>query len=101
MMLYGGRILFLSFSQSHWHVCNRIILGVHLNFKNTFVSDAILLPFVQSQRIIHKTFGDKGFGCVIAALARFFLPWNQVDLIFGKSGQPFFGPLYFELGPDF
>ena len=33
--------------------------------------------------------------------APFFLPWNQVDLIFGKSGQPFFGPLYFELGPDF
>ena len=29
----------------------------------------------------------------------FFLPWNQVDLIFGKSGQPFFGSLYFELGP--
>ena len=33
--------------------------------------------------------------------APFFLPWNQVDLIFRKSGQPFFGPLYFELGPDF
>ena len=31
----------------------------------------------------------------------FFSPWNQVDLIFGKSGQPFFGPLYFKLGPDF
>ena len=30
-----------------------------------------------------------------------FLPWNQVDLIFGKSGQPVFGPLYFKLGPDF
>ena len=31
--------------------------------------------------------------------APFFLPWNQVDLILRKSGQPFFGPLYFKLGP--
>ena len=31
--------------------------------------------------------------------APFFLPWNQVDLILGKSGQPFFGPcLVFKLG---
>ena len=29
----------------------------------------------------------------------FFLPWNQVDLILRKSGQPFFGPLYFKLRP--
>ena len=34
-------------------------------------------------------------------LGTLFLPWNQVDLIFGNSGQPFFGPLYFEVGPDF
>ena len=28
-----------------------------------------------------------------------FLPWNQADLILGKSGQPFFGPcLIFKLG---
>ena len=31
--------------------------------------------------------------------APFFLPWNQADLILGKSGQPFFWPLYFKLGP--
>ena len=30
-----------------------------------------------------------------------FLPWNQADLIFGKSGQPFFWPLYFKVGPGF
>ena len=40
-------------------------------------------------------------GLAETTTAPFFLPWNQVDLIFGKSGQPFFGPLYFELGADF
>ena len=29
--------------------------------------------------------------------APFFLPWNQVDLILRKSGQPFFGALVFQI----
>ena len=28
----------------------------------------------------------------------FFPPWNQVDLIFEKSGQPFYGALEFQIG---
>ena len=27
-----------------------------------------------------------------------FLPWNQVDLIFRKSGQPFYWALKFQIG---
>ena len=38
-------------------------------------------------------------GCNNDLMAPFFLSWDQVNLILEKSGQPYFGPLYFKLGP--
>ena len=50
-----------------------------------------------------KQFFDRFFLAIFknvwtCASGTLFLPWNQVALILGKSGQPFFGTLYFKLG---
>ena len=66
-----------------------------------FLSPQFLVKHLDALRAVLHVANKRTLCLVVIdeVQAPFFLPWNQIDLILRKSGQPFLGPLYFKLGP--